>query len=359
MPIGSSFKSFGRMVALLLGLPFAAPAAAAENPHLVASGVFGEMQACGSSSIIVAIGKDSAWINYLDGRQIQLDAAIPDRTQTYVIPMLVCSPNGRWIMMQYNKFEEGDPTCESLGKDFPVVVVWDTESKNHRVVGRGYFSFIFSPDGSALIYSRRLICNLDKDKRTSIDLSQLSKKIKTMSGDDITRMAEPNGHGDRLGIAMVRWLGPDRVVAQLSPDEGEDGDPGRGALVLVSQVLKPDASVAQLNPARFRTSRVLDRPQLSQAVSDDLLQKAGCGVGDHESDYVACTDERALHGEPVQLDQDVYCKDERAKDAAAFCAVPVSEATWMKYRIGSHTLLSRQRDRSAIKSDLFIVTGSE
>jgi hypothetical protein len=242
----------GAILALVICCSLGA-ASAEEAPRLVASGVFGTMFGCGNSSLIASVrGAGSVWINLLDGRRVRFDEALPSSKQAYVMHVLACSSDGRWVVVQYLRFEEGDPTCASLGGNLPIIVVWDTLRKSHSAIGRGYFSFSISPDGSRLIYYRRMICDLDKDKRTSIEISLLAANFKTISGDEIVRKARPARNAGGLGVAAIRWIEPDRLVAHLAEKEGDEGGyAGGGALTLMSRVSSSDVLVAQLNPARF------------------------------------------------------------------------------------------------------------
>lgn len=310
---------------------------------------------CGDRAVILAGNHAPTWFDVFDKRRIRLQATKLD------VWLLECSPDGRWVLGREGPIggEGGDPGCNPEDKTrFPRILLWDTKTKTPHVIGTGYFGFAWSADGKTVLYHPLAYCDLEAHPRTRLQWPAGIREFQSVSLRALLAQAfaRVSGWVDDGRIGAIGWIGSDKFAVQLPDGEGNalwDVTPN-GAIIMIELAGGRIRQAMQLHPSvpppgdlnTFRTTRVLDIPQLDEKASDDFLRAAGC----HMIGYgMGCSTDFEYEIDHIRPNMARYCAA-LAERNPELCTPTDTTEYWQQLRRGGTVLLVKPRAGKGLDS---------
>jgi hypothetical protein len=356
----------GRMLAVLaivvlLGAATGVSAKAQETPWLLGYKLHTIFGWCGDRFIYARQGYDPILIDLVAKTRIELQSLKQHLDQSFYTELLTCSPDGAWAITQTGGNADTESCPRKAKLELPDIELWDTVNRKRYIIGKGYFDFAWSADGTVLLHRLLPYCNLERDARNFLRVPPGARELHAVSVGDMVRavLKDDRGWKDSGMIGALSWIGSDRFVVQL-PERAasslQSDVTENGAIILVHQSQGTATRVEQLNPGEFTSSWTFAIPQVPQSTSDVILLSAQCDTM-LLMEQVFANGERITHegmtcagkyvaegqgeGTTFKLDQARYCKGLKTGDVKQFCDPERNPPTWSRLRNGRHVVLVR------------------
>jgi hypothetical protein len=381
-----SFRPFGiatdvaailRMIAGALVLSAAAAniAKAQETPRLLGYELNEIHRWCGDRFIYAKEDDEQVLIDVDTRTRIKLRRDPQNQDLLAYAELIACSPDGNWAIARTGGVGDTSFCHPSAKVELPDIQLWDTVNPKRYDIGKGYFGFAWSADGTMLLHRLLPYCGLERDARAFLQLPPEARGFQAIAIRDMLRgiLKSDSGWKDDGPIGATSWIGSDRFVVQLpevAAQSLESDITENGAIVLVHQSQGTATGIEQLNPGEFRSSWTLNISQIPPPASDVILLSAQCDTLIPLTEYLndgtrithdgmTCAEKYPAEDLGVatdfKFDQARYCKGLKVGDVQEFCNPERNPPTWTRYRHGPRVLLVRNILGMDVYSDLFLM----